>query len=98
MPIQSWGKSGVLAYFGLKIGYFGHVFWDIDFKFVLPTIHINIKGQTQLEANWTQFFSDFWLNIFWRPKSKIHKLSYLRNPYLRRFWKFQTNSFKNVGL
>ena len=26
IPIQSWGKSGVLAYFALKIGYFGHIF------------------------------------------------------------------------
>ena len=54
MPIESWGKSGILAYFWLKIGYFGHIFWYMDFKFVLPVIHINIKGQTQLEYNWTQ--------------------------------------------
>ena len=54
MPIQSWGKSGVLAYSGLKIGYFGHFFRDMDFKFVLPVFHINTKGQTQLEVNWTQ--------------------------------------------
>ena len=51
MPIQSWGKSDDLAYlnFGMKIDYFGHIFWDKDFKFVLPTapiIYINIKGQT----------------------------------------------------
>ena len=51
IPIQSWGKSGVLAYFGLKIGYFGHIYWDMDFKFVLPIIYINIEGQTQLEVN-----------------------------------------------
>ena len=25
MPIQNWGKSGVLAYFGQQIGYFGHI-------------------------------------------------------------------------
>ena len=54
MPIESWGKSGVLAYFWLKIGYFGHIFWDMDFKFVLPIIYINIKGKIQLEVNWTQ--------------------------------------------
>ena len=49
-------KIGVQAYlnFWLKIGYFVHLFWDIDFKFVLPTIHSNIKGDTQLEVNWTQ--------------------------------------------
>ena len=45
MPFQSWDKSGVLAYFGQKIGYFGHVFWDMDFKFVLPFIYIDIKGE-----------------------------------------------------
>ena len=47
MPIESWGNSGVLAYLWQKIGYFGHIFWDMDFKFVLPTIVINIKGETQ---------------------------------------------------
>ena len=26
----------------------------MEFKFVFPTIHINIKGQIQLEVNWTQ--------------------------------------------
>ena len=54
MPIENWGKSGVLACFLLKIGYFGHIFWDMDFKFVLLTIHINIKEETQLEVNWIQ--------------------------------------------
>ena len=37
--------SGVLAYFGLEIGYFDHIFWDMDLKFVLPIIYINIKEQ-----------------------------------------------------
>ena len=54
MSYQSWGKSGVLAYVGLKIGYFGHIYWDMDFKFVLPFIYINTEGQTQLEVNMTQ--------------------------------------------
>ena len=27
---------------------------ELDFKFVLPIIYINIKGQTQLEVNLTQ--------------------------------------------
>ena len=54
MPIESWGKSGVLAYFWLKIAYSGHIFWDMDFKFVLPIIYIDIKGKIQLEVNWTQ--------------------------------------------
>ena len=51
MPIQSWGESGVLAYFGQKIGYDGHIFRDMDFKFVLPIVYINIKGQIQLDPN-----------------------------------------------
>ena len=38
--------------FFAKIGYFGHIFCDMDFKFVLPII--NIKGKTQLEVNWTE--------------------------------------------
>ena len=51
MPIQSLGKSGILAYFGLKIGFSGHLKKDMDFKFVLSITGINIKGQTQLEVN-----------------------------------------------
>ena len=27
---------------------------DLDFKFVLPIIYINIKGEPQLEVYWTQ--------------------------------------------
>ena len=53
MTIQSRGKSGVLAYFGPKISHFGHIFWGVDFKCVLSMIHIDIKGQTKLEVNWT---------------------------------------------
>ena len=40
MLIQSYGKSGVLAYFG-------QIVWDMNFKFVLPIIYVDIKGQTQ---------------------------------------------------
>ena len=47
------GKSGVLAYFWLKIGYFGQIFWYMDFKFVVHIIYINIKGQTQLKVDLT---------------------------------------------
>ena len=55
LQIQNWGKSGVLAYFGPKIGHFGHIFKNnMDFKFVSPIIYINIKGQTQLIVNKTQ--------------------------------------------
>ena len=38
MPIEIRGKSGGMAYCGLKIGYFGHIFEITDFKFVLPLI------------------------------------------------------------
>ena len=54
MPNQSWCKSGVLAYFGPQISHSGHIFWDMNFKFVLPIISIYIKRQTKLEVNWTQ--------------------------------------------
>ena len=56
MSIQSWGKSYILAvaYFGPKISHFGHKFGDMDFKFVLLIISIDIKEQTKLAVNWTQ--------------------------------------------
>ena len=41
-------------------------------------------------------FLDFGLKSR-RPKSKFRLQRYLRNPYLHGFWKFQTNSLKNVG-
>ena len=28
----------------------------MDFKFVLPIIYIDVKEQTQLEVNWTEFY------------------------------------------
>ena len=63
MPIESWGKSGVLAYFWLKIGYSDHIFWDMDFKlFVLPIIYIYINVKTQLEVILT-------LWPLWSPKT-----------------------------
>ena len=36
--LQKWW----LAHFGPNISYFGQMFWDLDFKFVLPIIYINI--------------------------------------------------------
>ena len=48
------GESGVLVYFELKIGYFGHIVRDMDFKLVLPIIYINIKEHAYLEVNWNQ--------------------------------------------
>ena len=44
-----------LAYFGPKVGYFCHIFKDIDFKFVLPIIYIKIDSQTKLKVNQTQY-------------------------------------------
>ena len=43
-PSKVGAKAGVLAYFGLRIGYFGHIYRDMDFKFVLTIIYINIKS------------------------------------------------------
>ena len=37
-----------------KIGYFSHIFKDIDFEFVLLIIYIKIERQTRLEVNRTQ--------------------------------------------
>ena len=42
-----------MAYFRPKIDYFGHIFKDIDFKFVL-LIYIKIDRQTKLEVNRTK--------------------------------------------
>ena len=51
MAIQRWGKSGVMTYFGPKIYHFGQIFRDsdMDFKYVLSIISIDIKGQTWLK-------------------------------------------------
>ena len=35
--------------------HFGHIFLDMDFKFVSPIICINIKGQPNLKVKLTQF-------------------------------------------
>ena len=40
-----------LAYFRANVGYFGHIFWDIDFEFVLPSIFIKISRQTNCEGH-----------------------------------------------
>ena len=47
MPIQKMGESGILAYFEPKVCHFGHIFWDMDFKFVLPIINIDIDSLTK---------------------------------------------------
>ena len=48
MPILRLGKIGILTYFAPKVGHVGHIFGDMDFKFVLPVINIDIEGQTKL--------------------------------------------------
>ena len=35
-------------------GNFGQIVWDMNFKFVLPIIHINFDIQTKFEVNQTQ--------------------------------------------
>ena len=62
MPIQSWGKSDI------------QIFWDMDFKFVLPIISIYIEGQTKLEVNWTQ--------IDYFSLQKNTKMAMFQNPIL----------------
>ena len=76
MLIQSWGKSGVLAYFWLKICYFGHIFWDMDFKFVKPIIYINIKGHPNKKSIGLK------LTIFW--SSKNQKMAISKNAILAK--------------
>ena len=49
-----WPAAKVAAgYFRPNFGYFGHIFWDIDFKFVLPIIYIKTGKQTKYKVNWT---------------------------------------------
>ena len=40
--------------FWAKNCYFGHIFQDIDFKFVLLHIYLKINRKTKLEVNLTQ--------------------------------------------
>ena len=49
MPIQSWGKNGALAYFG-------HIFWDMDFKFVLPII---VSLISRVKLSWKSIGAEF---------------------------------------
>ena len=44
-PLEGRAHKWQLAYIGSKVGYFGHFFKDINFKFVLPIIYININGK-----------------------------------------------------
>ena len=53
MPNKGRVPKWQLAYFRPNVGYFGHIFRDIDFKFVLPIIYIKIGEQTKYKVNWT---------------------------------------------
>ena len=46
---------------------------DMDFKFVLPIISIDIKEQTKLEVDWTQ--------IDYFSRQKTQKWPYLKIPF-----------------
>ena len=52
-PLEGHAPKWQLAYSRPKVGYVAQMFWDKDFKFVLPIIYINIDIQTKLEVNWT---------------------------------------------
>ena len=51
-PIEGRAPKWQLAYFRPNVGYFGHNFRDIDFKFVLPIIYIKIGEQTKYKVKW----------------------------------------------
>ena len=46
-------KSGICLFVPID-GHFGQMFWDMNFKFVLPFIYINFDIQTKFEVNQTQ--------------------------------------------
>ena len=64
-----------LSYFGPQDGYFGDIFWDMDFQLVLPNIHINFDIQTKFEVNQTQIGHSI-------PKKlqKLTKVAISQNP------------------
>ena len=49
-PLEGRAPKWQLAYFRPKVGYFGQMFWDMDFKFVLPIIYHENDGQTTFEV------------------------------------------------
>ena len=71
MPINVEAQEWHLAYFVPKVGYFGHIFKDNDFKFVFLSININIDRQTKLKVSWTQ-------NEYFNPR-KPQQWPYLKS-------------------
>ena len=51
----------------------------MDFNFFLPNIHINIKGQIQFEANWTQ------IDRFILKKPQICNMAISQNAILAKW-------------
>ena len=54
-PLEGRTPKWWLAYFGPKIGQFGHIFRDFNLQFVLPIIYIKIDVHINFEVNQTQF-------------------------------------------
>ena len=65
-----------LAYF---VPIDGQIFWDMDFKFVLPLIYINFDIKTNFELNWTQIDHFIHTNL-----QNITKMAISQNPILRK--------------
>ena len=53
-PLMPRLKSGIWPVFCPKVDYFGQIFLNIDLKFILPCIYLNIDRETKLEVNRTQ--------------------------------------------
>ena len=53
-PFNVLAQKWHLTYFVPIYGYFGQIFWDMNFKFVLLRIYINFDIQTKFEVNQTQ--------------------------------------------
>ena len=84
-----------LAYFGPKVVYFGQIFQDIDFKFVLLVTYIKIDKQIILGVIRTQ--NDY-LSL-----KKPHKWSYLNSDFSKvsvrrnsKFCNFGCNSYFSI--
>ena len=66
MPIKKFDKSGILAYFGPKVGHFGHFFEIWTSYLFCPPITLMLKGK----PSWK----------FIGPKFTIHPIKPSKNP------------------
>ena len=79
-PLEGRALKWDLAYFGPRVGYFGHIFWDISFKFVLPIIYIKIDGQTNLKSIGLNFAINKAYETLQKPlKWPYRKMDILKN-------------------